>query len=45
MAAYVRHVVHDHRGFFGLQRIAARAAKAGSNGGKVHLSAQPSTRS
>ncbi|MDW3846330.1 hypothetical protein NMK34_06885 [Micromonospora sp. BRA006-A] len=41
MAAYVRHVVHDHRGFFGLQRIAARAAKAGSNGGKVHLSAQP----
>ncbi|GAA4562756.1 hypothetical protein GCM10023176_05160 [Micromonospora coerulea] len=41
MAAYVRHVVHSHRGFFGLQRIAARAAKAGSNGGKVHLSAQP----
>lgn len=41
MAAYVRHVVFDHRGFFGRQRIAARAAKAGSNGGKVHLSAQP----
>ncbi|MFF5180691.1 hypothetical protein ACFY2Q_21905 [Micromonospora sp. NPDC000316] len=41
MAAYVRHVVHDHRGFFGLQRIAARAAKAGSNGGRVYLSAQP----
>ncbi|MGR6320054.1 hypothetical protein Q2K19_25595 [Micromonospora soli] len=41
MAAYVRHVVHGHRGFFGLQRIAARAAKAGGNGGKVHLSAQP----
>ncbi|WBB76610.1 hypothetical protein O7602_14215 [Micromonospora sp. WMMD1128] len=41
MAAYVRHVVHDHRGFFGRQRIAARAAKAGSNGGKVYLSAQP----
>ncbi|MEV5693525.1 hypothetical protein [Micromonospora globbae] len=41
MAAYVRHVVHDHRGFFGLQRVAARAAKASGNGGKVHLSAQP----
>jgi hypothetical protein len=41
MAAYVRHVAHGHRGFFGLQRIAARAAKAGGNGGKVHLSAQP----
>ncbi|MET7863689.1 hypothetical protein [Micromonospora taraxaci] len=41
MAAYVRHVACGHRGFFGLQRIAARAAKAGGNGGKVHLSAQP----
>ena len=41
MAAYVRHVVRGQRGFFGLQRIAARAAKAGGNGGKVHLSAQP----
>ncbi|WP_433260933.1 hypothetical protein ACQPWR_18700 [Micromonospora vinacea] len=41
MAAYVRHVAHGHRGFFGLQRIAARATKAGSNGGKVNLSAQP----
>ncbi|MEU2169571.1 hypothetical protein ACH47V_26310 [Micromonospora chersina] len=41
MAAYVRHAVHGHRGFFGLQRIAARAAKAGGNGGRLHLSAQP----
>ncbi|MER7165770.1 hypothetical protein ABT336_06770 [Micromonospora sp. NPDC000207] len=40
MAAYVRHL-RGHRGFFGRQRIAARAAKAGSTGGKVHLSAHP----
>ncbi|MGK5441429.1 hypothetical protein ACSNN7_06315 [Micromonospora sp. URMC 105] len=41
MAAYVRHVIREDRGFFGQQRIAARTAKAGGNGGKVHLSAQP----
>ncbi|MFJ6154544.1 hypothetical protein [Micromonospora profundi] len=40
MAAYARHV-SGQRGFFGLQRTAARAAKAGSDGGKVHLSPQP----
>ncbi|GHJ08666.1 hypothetical protein TPA0907_30330 [Micromonospora humidisoli] len=37
MAAYVRHAGGE-RGFFGRQRVAARAAKAG---GKVYLSAQP----
>ncbi|MEU5563609.1 hypothetical protein [Micromonospora musae] len=40
MAAYARYK-RGHRGFFGLQRIVARSAKAGSNGGKVHLSPQP----
>ncbi|WP_431924808.1 hypothetical protein [Micromonospora wenchangensis] len=40
MTAYVRHTC-GQRGFFGRQRVAARAAKAGSNGGKVQLSAQP----
>ncbi|GAA2331937.1 hypothetical protein [Dactylosporangium salmoneum] len=37
MAAYARHVVHGHRGFFGLLRVASRAGAP-----SVHLSAQPS---
>ncbi|MGC5332866.1 hypothetical protein [Micromonospora sp. DT62] len=41
MAGYVRHEVHNHRGFFGRQRVAARAAGASGTGGKVALSAAP----
>ncbi|WP_326557211.1 hypothetical protein [Micromonospora sp. NBC_01796] len=41
MVGYVRHAVYGDRGFFGRQRVAARAESARSNGGKVRLSADP----
>ncbi|WP_345536369.1 hypothetical protein [Phytohabitans rumicis] len=39
MVGYARHVVHEHRGFFGYQRVAARTAAAKADGGRVRLSA------
>ena len=41
IAGYARHVCHGHRGFFGLQRIATRAAAAQGAGGRVVVSADP----
>lgn len=41
IAGYARHLVHDHRGFFGVRQVARRAAVGAGNGGRVSVSPRP----